>query len=109
MKKNESAPTRGAKEVKILHNKDTYKSQYDKVLTAFSTPKTMLMAAIETGVERANICRYVDVAIKLGTLFLVNYSFCVITAHYAGYYCTDKSLVKKPMQLELFPEKGGGE
>ena len=102
MKKNESAPTRGAKEVKILDNKDSYKSQYDKVLSAFSTPKTMLMVARETGIERANICRYVQRAVEIGVLFFVAYNLCAITLHVAGYYTTDKSLIRRPMQLELF-------
>lgn len=30
------------------------------ILNAFSTPKTMLMVSKETGIERANICRYVS-------------------------------------------------
>ena len=64
----------------------------------------MLMVARETGIERANICRYVQRAVEIGVLFFVSYSLCAITLHKAGFYTTDKSLVHKPMQLELFDE-----
>lgn len=107
MRTKDSAPIQGAKEAGTSSSKDTYKTQYDKVLAAFSEPKTMLMVARETGIERANVCRYVATAIKLGSLFLVSYSFCAITFHVAGYYSTDRTLVKIPVQLELFDEKGG--
>lgn len=87
--------------------KDTDKSQYSKILSAFTSPKTMLMAARETGVERANVCRYVDSAIKQGTLFLIRYGLCAVSSHRAGYYSTDKRLLRMPLQMELFKEKGG--
>lgn len=109
MTEKRNAPAEGAQQAKDFNNKDSYKSQYIKTLEAFCYPKTMMMASMETGIDRANICRYVDVAVKLGSLFLINYGFCTITAHYAGFYCTDKSLINIPMQLELFPEKGGDE
>ena len=104
MDKKENAPTGRAPQAKVFSDKDNYKSQYSKVLEAFSTPKTMLMVARETGIERANICRYVQRAVEIGVLFFVSYSLCAITLHKAGFYTTDKSLVHKPMQLELFED-----
>lgn len=104
MTEKKEAPTGRAPQAKVFSDKDSYKSQYNKVLEAFSTPKTMLMVAKETGIERANICRYVDIAVKLGTLFLVSYNLCAITLHVAGYYTTDKSLIRRPIQLELFED-----
>lgn len=42
------------------HNKDKYfKAQMKRVFEAFHKPKTMLMASKETGILRANICRYI--------------------------------------------------
>ena len=102
MDKKENAPTGRAPQAKVFSDKDNYKSQYSKVLEAFSTPKTMLMVARETGIERANICRYVQRAVEIGMLFFVAYNVCAITLHVAGYYTTDKSLIHRPMQLELF-------
>ena len=104
MELKSNAPTGRAQQAKVFSDKDSYKSQYDKVLEAFSTPKTMLMVARETGIERANICRYVQRAVEIGVLFFVSYSLCAITLHKAGFYTTDKSLIHKPMQLELFED-----
>ena len=102
MTEKKKAPTWRAQQAKVFSDKDNYKSQYDKVLQAFSTPKTMLMVARETGIERANICRYVQRAVEIGVLFFVAYNLCAITLHVAGYYTTDKSLIRRPIQLELF-------
>lgn len=104
MKEKKNAPTGRAQQAKVFTGKDNYKSQYDKVLQAFSTPKTMLMVSKETGIERANICRYVQRAIEIGALFFVAYSLCAITLHKAGFYTTDKSLIRRPIQLELFED-----
>ena len=51
MTEKKEAPTGRAQQAKVFSDKDNYKSQYDKVLEAFSTPKTMLMVARETGIE----------------------------------------------------------
>lgn len=102
MTEKKEALTGRAPQAKVFSDKDNYKSQYDKVLSAFSTPKTMLMVARETGIERANICRYVQRAVEIGVLFFVAYNLCAITLHVAGYYTTDKSLIRRPIQLELF-------
>lgn len=107
MTEKKKAPAWRAQQAKGFDCKDNYKTQYDKVLAAFSTPKTMLMVAKETGIERANICRFVSYAVRLGTLFLIGYNLCAITLHMAGYYSTDRTLAKIPIQLELFGEKGG--
>ena len=75
-----------------LQGKDTQKihNQVRKVTIAFSgVPKTMLQVSIETGIFRANLCRYVAVMKKQETIFLIKKDICLISKHRAGFYTTD--------------------
>lgn len=67
--------------------------QKTKVFNAFSTqPKTMLMVSVETGVLRANICRYVADWREQNKIQEVIKGLCRITKHRAGYLTTDPTL-----------------
>lgn len=49
----------------------------------------MLMVSIETGVLRANICRYVAEWGRKNRIGLVSYGICPISKYMAGYYTTN--------------------
>ena len=80
-------------------------AQMQRVFAAFNRkPSTMLMVSIETGIERANICRYVAKWQKWETIALTKKGFCEISKYWAGYYTTDpkKFPAKRQTQLKLF-------
>ncbi|WP_125047752.1 hypothetical protein [Pontibacter arcticus] len=49
----------------------------------------MLMIARKTGIERANICRYVATLRKAGAITLIRKGFCPITGFRAGFFTTN--------------------
>lgn len=73
--------------------KDThFQGQIKRTLTAFSShPKTMLMVSTETGILRANICRYVAKWRQSNSIELVKTGICPISKHRAGFYTTNKN------------------
>ena len=78
--------------------KDTvFSPQYQTVKRAFGTktPKTMLMVSKETGVLRANICRYVRDMEKRGMIKKMYKGICKISKSSAGYYSTNIDLILK--------------
>lgn len=58
----------------------------------FKQPKTMLMVSIETGILRANICRYIAEWRKENRICLAKKGFCPISKHRAGFYTTNPDL-----------------
>lgn len=62
------------------------KKQKKIVLDSFNIPKTMKMVSVETGIDRANICRYIAKWMKDGIIELVGKSNCRVTGAIAGYY-----------------------
>lgn len=60
--------------------------------TLFKQPKTMLMVSVETGILRANICRYIAEWQKENRVCVVKKGFCPITKHRAGFYTTNPDL-----------------
>lgn len=72
--------------------KDTkFRTQKQAVFHAFSKhPKTMLMVAVETGVLRASICRYVAKFEKQNRIKLMYKKLCPLTKCRAGFYYTGK-------------------
>ncbi len=67
--------------------------QMTKVFNAFSTqPKTMKMVSIQTGIDRANICRYVAEWKEQNSIQEVRKGLCRITKHRAAYLTTDPTL-----------------
>lgn len=75
-------------------------AQQVKVFEAFKRqPSTMLMVSIETGILRANICRYVSEWQKRKRILLLREGICKISKHRAGYYSTDTTLFSQPLKL----------
>jgi len=75
-------------------SKDTeFCKQMQTVFNAFQQrPATMLMISKETGVLRANICRYVSKFRKRDKIKLMYKTICPISKYRAGFYTTNKSM-----------------
>lgn len=77
-----------------------FEVQMKRVFAAFKRkPSTMLMVSIETGILRANICRYVAEWQKQGSIHLLKQGLCKVSKHRAGYYTTDTNLFTQPLKL----------
>jgi hypothetical protein len=74
-----------------------FEVQMKRVFAAFKRkPSTMLMVSIETGILRANICRYVAEWQKNNSIHLLKQGLCNVSKHRAGYYTTDTNLFTQP-------------
>lgn len=75
-------------------NKNTdFQPQIKRVFAAlYKQPKTMLMVSIETGILRANICRFVAEWTKLNCIRVIRKGICPISKHRAGFYTTNPKL-----------------
>ena len=70
-----------------------FQAQIKKVFAAlYKQPKTMLMVSVETGILRANICRYVAELKKKNCIRIVRIGICPISKHRAGFYTTNPEL-----------------
>ena len=79
----------GKKQGKDKH----FQGQTQRVFTAFLRhPKTMLAVSVETGILRANICRYVAEWGKENRICIVRKGICPISKHRAGFYTTNPDL-----------------
>ena len=68
-------------------------SQYYKVKEEFrGEPKTMLQVSVQTGILRANICRYVSELRKQDQITHIKKGICPISKFRAGFYTTDKEV-----------------
>jgi len=77
-----------------------FQAQMKRVFAAlYRQPKTMLMVSIETGILRANICRYVAKWQKGNSIHLLKQGLCKVSKHRAGYYTTDTNLFTQPLKL----------
>jgi len=77
-----------------------FEVQMKRVFAAFKRkPSTMLMVSIETGILRANICRYVAKWQKGNSIHLLKQGLCKVSKHRAGYYSTDTNLFTQPLKL----------
>ena len=83
------------------HGKDNhFEVQMKRVFAAFKRkPSTMLMVSIETGILRANICRYVAEWQKSNRVHLLEHGLCKVSKHRAGYYTTDSNLFTQPLKM----------
>jgi len=81
-------------------------TQYQTVYQSFKErPKTMLDVSLETGILRANICRYVANMEDKELIQLLYKTEDEHTRSKAGYYTTDKTLFRKDnnqQQLNLW-------
>jgi hypothetical protein len=90
--------------VKIT-NKYNNKTQIQKVHNAFyGSPKTMKEVDAETGIMRANICRYCSTLVAQNKLFIVGKRRCKITkSRNVTIYTSNPDLAPNhPPQLSLF-------
>lgn len=91
-----------------LHDKGSgLQAQYQIVYQSFKDhPKTMLDVSLETGILRANICRYVANMEDKGLIQLLYKTEDEHTKFTAGYYTTNKELfhLVDNRQLKLFGE-----
>jgi hypothetical protein len=79
-----------------------FASQMKITFEAFQKqPKTMFMVEVETGINRANICRYIAKWEKQNLIYLAKFDLCKISKYRAGYYTTDKNFIKISLQLTL--------
>ncbi len=70
-----------------------FQGQTQRVFAAlYRQPKTMLMVSIETGILRANVCRYVAAWEKQNCIRIVRKGICPISKHRAGFYTTNPEL-----------------
>ena len=77
-----------------------FQAQMKRAFAAlYRQPKTMLMVSIETGILRANICRYVAKWQKSNSIHLLKQGLCKVSKHRAGYYTTDTNLFTQPLKL----------
>lgn len=76
-----------------LNEDKKFQDQAHKVFAVFARrPSTMLMVSIETGILRANICRYVAAFKKEQSLFISFRDTCPISKHKAGFYSNRREL-----------------
>lgn len=77
-----------------------FQAQMMRVFKAFADePKTMLQVSFETGILRANICRYVAEWRQEGKIKVIRFGLCPITKHRAGFYSTNPDFF--PLMVEL--------
>jgi len=86
---------RSLKTPKVLLHKGrgkykNYFTQYNKVFTAlYKQPKIMLTVSIETGILRANICRYIAKMQEKEGIVVISRGICPVSKHRAGFYTTN--------------------
>lgn len=106
----ESKNTNTTNSPKVILHKEQGKSthfqaQMKRVFEALKKhPKTMLAVSVETGILRANICRYIAIWRKAGLVKVVKYGICPISKHRAGFYTTNQELF--PLIVELLKRAG---
>lgn len=86
------------------HKDSDYLAQTQRVNKAFfEKPKTMLQASFETGIFRANICRYVAQWKKNNRITVVKIGICPISKRNGVQFLTSNpDLYPKQGQLNLF-------
>jgi hypothetical protein len=78
---------------KIQPQDTNFQGQTQRVFAAlYRQPKTMLMVSIETGILRANVCRYIAEWEKENRICIVRKGICPISKHRAGFYTTNPDL-----------------
>lgn len=65
------------------------------------SPKTTLMVSVETGILRANLCRYISEWRKSNLIQSVKWDLCKISKHTASYLTTNPDLFPNTNQLKL--------
>lgn len=89
----------------LEHSKDKYsKTQLRKVFEALKVkPMTMLEVARVVGIERGNICWYIDDLFESHKIALLRKRKCTVSKHpKVGEYTTNPELFQKSNQLNFF-------
>jgi DNA-binding transcriptional regulator LsrR (DeoR family) len=86
------------------HNKSkVFQTQFKVTFEGFfKQPQTMKELSVETGIDRANICRYCQVLRKAGKISIYKKKYCSVTNHWANAYTSNPALFTQSSQLELF-------
>ncbi|MBU3715224.1 MAG: hypothetical protein FGM46_09820 [Ferruginibacter sp.] len=85
-----------------------FKNQFIRAFEGFYRhPQTMKELSITTGIDRANLCRYVRQMEIAGTIAILKRSYCSITKHIANKYTTNPELFPLNIQLSLFDAREG--
>jgi hypothetical protein len=85
-----------------------FRNQYKRAFAGFfKHPQTMMELSVATGIDRANLCRYVRQMRNAGTVAVFTRTYCSITKHRANKYTTNPDLFPKQIQLSLFDAVGG--
>jgi hypothetical protein len=81
------------------HGEDThFATQYETVYHSFKKcPKTMLETSVETGILRANICRYVAEMQRKGQIQIIRKGLCSYTKFKAGFFLLMKAYSQNQM------------
>lgn len=80
-----------------------FETQMKRVFEAFKRkPSTMLMVSFETGILRANLCRYIAKWRKENRICIVRKGICPITKHRAILWTANPELFPTSNQLNLF-------
>ena len=68
-----------------------FETQTQRVLRAFSEPRTMFEASRMAKVERANVCRLIAKWKDSGKIHFTGRGICSVSGHFACRYCTKLS------------------
>ena len=105
VQKTESPAGKQGQSVNLQNKDNDFRTQYQIVYQSFhGTPKTMLQTSIETGILRANICRYIAEMLERDQIQVIHFGLCPLTKFRAGFYSTDPALFSQSSdnQLNLF-------
>jgi hypothetical protein len=104
LKSKSLAPEEGQRLNELWDKDNHFASQCQTVYQSFKErPKTMLQVSIETGILRANICRYIADMEGKGRIQVIRKGYCPYTHFVAGFYSTDNTLFKPEVkQHSLF-------
>lgn len=88
------------------NGEDKYKAQMQTVYYAWQeVPATMKEIQVKTGIDRSNICRYVDKLRKASLIAALNERKCSITKRSATEFTTNQMLFPPVLQSSLFESK----
>ncbi len=80
-----------------------FKNQFKQTFEGFfSKPQTMKELSVQTGIDRANICRYCRTMRKAESIAVVSKRRCSITKHLANKYTTNPAMFPISSQLKMF-------
>lgn len=79
-----------------------FQTQMKITFAAFKVPKTMLMVSVETGILRANICRYIAHWQRSGQIVKLQDGVCPISKCRSGFYSTESKLFPPELQLKMW-------